>query len=77
MPLNNSPGDPLLLGAGVRQGDPLSSGLFVLFVEPSLNCLRFRFSDRGLDVDGVYLLHLLLAFVDDCTGLYANVDYIF
>jgi exonuclease III len=73
--LNNSPGDPFLLGAGVRQGDPLSPGLFVLFVEPMLNYLRARFSSRGINVDDMSLPHLLLAFADDCTGLLSKVEY--
>ncbi|KAE8954182.1 hypothetical protein PR003_g33661, partial [Phytophthora rubi] len=71
--LNSSPGDPFLLGAGVRQGDPLSPGLFVVFVEPLLNFLRSRFTDRGVAVKDMTLPHLLMAFADDCTGLLKDV----
>ncbi|KAF4135669.1 Reverse transcriptase (RNA-dependent DNA polymerase) [Phytophthora infestans] len=72
--LNDCPGDPFLLGAGVRQGDPLSPGLFVVFVEPMMNFLRARFASRGIPVDDVSLRHLLLAFADDCTGLVSTLE---
>ncbi|POM73524.1 Pollike protein [Phytophthora palmivora] len=72
--INDSPGEPFLLGAGVRQGDPLSPGLFVVFVEPMMNFLRSRFSSKGIQVDDLSLPHLLLAFADDCTGLLSNVS---
>ena len=49
--LNGSPGVPFMLDAGVRQGDPLSPDLFVLYIEPMMNFLRSRFSDRGISVD--------------------------
>ncbi|KAI9905223.1 hypothetical protein PsorP6_014184 [Peronosclerospora sorghi] len=72
--LNQSPGDPFLLGAGVRQGDPLSPGLFVVFIEPMMNFLRARFSPHGLAVNSTCLPHLVLAFADDCTGMLADVN---
>ncbi|CAI5717091.1 unnamed protein product [Peronospora destructor] len=72
--LNGSPGDPFVLSAGVRQGGPLSPGLFVHFVEPMMSFLRARFSDRGISVDGSSAPHLLMALADDCTGLLKPID---
>ncbi|GMF17593.1 unnamed protein product [Phytophthora lilii] len=71
--LNNSPGEPFVLGAGVRQGDPLSLGLFVVFIEPMLNYLRKHFAPKGLLVRPSQTPHLLMAFADDCTGLLRDI----
>ncbi|KAF1320888.1 Pol polyprotein, partial [Globisporangium splendens] len=70
--INGSPGQPFELGAGVRQGDPLSPALFVIFIEPMLNFLRARLSSAGVKV-GSGEPHLLLAFADDCTGLLEDI----
>uniref|UniRef100_A0AAV1UT42 Reverse transcriptase domain-containing protein n=1 Tax=Peronospora matthiolae TaxID=2874970 RepID=A0AAV1UT42_9STRA len=70
---NGSLGIPFVLGAGVCQGDPLSPGLFVLFIEPMVNFLRARFSDLGILVDGSFEPHLLLAYADDSTGLLKDI----
>ena len=57
--LNGSPGDHFVLGAGVRQGGPLSPGLFALFIEPIMNVLRAQFLYRGISVDNSSEPHLL------------------
>ena len=71
--LNRSPGAHLVLGAGVRQGDPISTGLFALFIEPMMKFLRAQFSYRGISVDNSSEPHLLLAFADDCTRILKNI----
>ena len=63
---NGRPLDPFELGAGVRQGDPLSPALFVLFIEPFLNFLRAKV--QGLGIQCVYSSHSVISFADDCTG---------
>lgn len=70
--IGGAPGQPFELGAGVRQGDPLSPALFVIFIEPMLNFLRFRLGYAGIRI-GDSPPHLTLAFADDCTGLLAHL----
>ena len=41
--LNGSPGDTFVLGAGVRQGDSLSHGLFALYIEPMMRFYELNF----------------------------------
>ena len=55
------------LGAVVRQGDPLSPALIVLFIEPILNFLRVKM--QGLCLQCGYSSHSVISFADDCTGL--------
>ncbi|KAH9138950.1 hypothetical protein LEN26_005320 [Aphanomyces euteiches] len=62
---NGKPLQPFELGCGVRQGDPLSPGLFVLFIEPMLNLLRA--SIPGVAIGNTS--HTTIAFADDCTGI--------
>ncbi|TYZ67605.1 hypothetical protein PybrP1_009034 [[Pythium] brassicae (nom. inval.)] len=71
--MNGSPGQPFELGAGVRQGDPLSPGLFVIFIEPMLDFLRATLGDLGVKIDSS-APHLLVAFADDCTGILRDLQ---
>ncbi|CAI5708360.1 unnamed protein product [Peronospora farinosa] len=64
---NGRPLAPFELGAGVRQGDPLSPALFVLFIEPFLDFLRVKIQDMGLLCGSS--THSVISFADDCTGL--------
>ncbi|RQM12278.1 hypothetical protein DD237_005717 [Peronospora effusa] len=64
---NGRPLAPFELGAGVRQGDPLSPALFVLFIEPFLNFLRAKLQDMGLLCGSS--THSVISFADDSTGL--------
>lgn len=65
---NGSPLKPFALGAGVRQGDPLSPALFVLFIEPMLNYLRVHMQGHGVTTASGQA-HTIISFADDCTGL--------
>lgn len=66
---NGRPLKPFELGAGVRQGDPLSPALFVLFIEPLLNFIRAKLGTAGLRCDYSAENHSVISFADDCTGL--------
>ncbi|GAB9476026.1 Pollike protein [Globisporangium polare] len=66
---NGAPLPHFALGAGVRQGDPLSPALFVLYIEPMLNCLRARFKSDSLTLPNSEAVHTVISFADDCTGL--------
>ncbi|CAH0488952.1 unnamed protein product [Peronospora farinosa] len=66
--VNGVKSDYFELGCGVRQGDPLSPALFVLFLEPMLNYLRATTGHLGVPVQDGASPHHLLAFADDCTG---------
>lgn len=61
------------LGCGVRQGDPLSPALFVVFIEPMLNFLRHETGHLGIQIDPVSEPQHLLAFADDCTGFLSDL----
>ena len=65
--LNGCPLAPVELGAGVRQGDPLSPALFVLFIEPLLNYPRINLHGKGIRCGSS--THSVISFADDCTGL--------
>ncbi|KAF4027975.1 Reverse transcriptase (RNA-dependent DNA polymerase) [Phytophthora infestans] len=65
--VNTSRSDFFSLGAGVRQGDPLSPGLFVLFIEPLLCYLRALNTDFEIKIRSTP--HHILSFADDVTGL--------
>lgn len=67
--VNGTPSDYFELGCGVRQGDPLSPALFVLFIEPMLCYLRATTGELGIQVSEGADSHHLLAFADDCNGL--------
>ncbi|OQR88501.1 hypothetical protein ACHHYP_06778, partial [Achlya hypogyna] len=65
--LNGEPTSAIYPNRGVKQGDPLSSLLFVLAVEPLAEHLR-RAPDLGLSLPGHTPLTNML-FADDCTLL--------
>lgn len=63
------------LGCGVRQGDPLSPALFVLFLEPMLNYLRATTGHLGIQLPDDPIRQHVLAFADDCTGLLEDLNH--
>ena len=62
--INGTLSNAFCLGRGVRQGDPLSMLLYVLTLEPLLECIR-----QDTDIDGIHTpngkTQKLLAFADD------------
>ncbi|GAB9474124.1 Pollike protein [Globisporangium polare] len=72
--VNGTASHPFELGCGVRQGDPLSPALFVLFIEPMLCYLRATTDDLGTTVPTDENPHHLLAFADDCTAILRDLD---
>ncbi len=70
---NGTPLPHFELGAGVRQGDPLSPALFVLYIEPLLNYIRARLPDIGLQTHPSDPCQSVISFADDCTGLLSNL----
>lgn len=73
--INGSPGSFFQLGSGVRQGDPLSPGLFVVYIEPLLSFLRSTLHQHGIITPIHTSSHLTLAFADDVTGLLADLRH--
>ncbi|KAF1327265.1 Pollike protein, partial [Globisporangium splendens] len=71
---NGAPLPHFALGAGVRQGDPLSPALFVLYIEPLLNYLRVQFNPHGLKLPHSDEPHTIISFADDCTGLLSDLS---
>lgn len=71
--INSSRSDFFSLGAGVRQGDPLSPGLFVLFIEPLLCYLRATTDFSAIKIRNTS--HQLVSFADDVTGLVNNLSH--
>uniref|UniRef100_A0AAV1VEX9 Reverse transcriptase domain-containing protein n=1 Tax=Peronospora matthiolae TaxID=2874970 RepID=A0AAV1VEX9_9STRA len=71
--INSSRSDFFSLGAGVRQGDPLSPGLFVLFIEPLLCYLRATTTCSAIKIRNTS--HQLVSFADDVTGLVNNLSH--
>lgn len=69
---NNSPLEPFVLGSGVRQGDPISPALFVLFIEPLLELIRTKLGH--LSITSTFGSHLEVAFADDLTGFLNNLE---
>jgi hypothetical protein len=70
---NGSPLPFFELGVGVRQGDPLSPALFVLFIEPMLNYIRAMMEGNGITTDSG-TEHNVISFADDCTGLLRDLS---
>ena len=69
---NSSPLAPFVLGSGVRQGDPISPALFVLFIEPLLSYLRAKLDHLGISTPNAN--HLAIAFADDVTGILGSLE---
>ncbi|GAB9465705.1 Pollike protein, partial [Globisporangium polare] len=71
---NGSPLAPFELGVGVRQGDPISPALFVIFIEPMLNFIRSKLGDSGIKLENSTQPHSVLSFADDCTGILEDLN---
>lgn len=72
---NGAPLPPFQLGSGVRQGDPLSPALFIIFIEPLLNYLRDGLTSLGLICNGQITRCSVVSFADDCTGLLHDLHH--
>ncbi|RMX62445.1 hypothetical protein DD238_008361 [Peronospora effusa] len=70
---NSSRSDSFKLGAGVRQADPLSPGLFVLFIEPFICYLRA--TNDGMAIKIHDTSHHLLSFADNGSGLVNDLTH--
>ena len=69
--INSSRSDFFSLDAGIRQEDPLSPGLFVLFIEPLLCFLRATTDFFAIKIRNTS--HHRVSFADDITGLVNNL----